>query len=88
VVVGSAEEVAREMRAWVEETDVDGFNLAYAVTPESFEDVADLVVPVLQEQRAFKRDYAPGTLREKLYGAGRARLPATHPAARHRRPPR
>jgi len=82
--VGSAEEVAREMREWVEETDVDGFNLAYAVTPETFEDVADLVVPVLQEQGAFKRDYAPGTLREKLFGLGRARLPASHPAAGYR----
>ncbi|MBN8908107.1 MAG: LLM class flavin-dependent oxidoreductase, partial [Rhodospirillales bacterium] len=33
VVVGSAREVADEMQAWVEETDIDGFNLAYALTP-------------------------------------------------------
>src|SRR6202040_725150 len=36
VVVGSPEEVAEELIAWVEETDVDGFNLAYAVMPETF----------------------------------------------------
>lgn len=84
VVVGSAEEVAREMEAWVRGTDVDGFNLAYAVTPETFADVADLVVPILQARGLYKRDYAPGTLREKLYGPGRARLPADHPAARYR----
>ena len=33
---------------------------------------------------ASKEDYAPGTLREKLFGAGAARLPASHPAASHR----
>src|SRR5438874_3041994 len=27
----------------------------------------------------YKRDYAPGTLREKLYGQGRARIGADHP---------
>ncbi len=82
VVVGSAPEVADEMQAWVAETDIDGFNLAYALTPETFEDMVDLVVPELQERGVYKRDYAPGTLREKLYG--RARLPAEHPAARFR----
>jgi FMN-dependent oxidoreductase (nitrilotriacetate monooxygenase family) len=84
VIVGSATEVATALQRWVAETDVDGFNLAYAITPETFEDIADLVVPVLQERGAYKRDYAPGTLREKLYGPGRARLGADHPAARVR----
>jgi alkanesulfonate monooxygenase len=84
VVVGSAQDVADEMQAWVEETDIDGFNLAYALTPETFEDVVDLVVPELQARGVYKREYAPGTLREKLYGSGRARLPAEHPAAAFR----
>ncbi|MCW5744848.1 MAG: LLM class flavin-dependent oxidoreductase [Alphaproteobacteria bacterium] len=84
VIVGSAVEVADALQDWVANTDIDGFNLAYAVTPETFADIADLVVPVLQDRGAFKRDYAPGTLREKLYGAGRARLGADHPAARYR----
>ncbi|HEX2888080.1 LLM class flavin-dependent oxidoreductase [Vineibacter terrae] len=84
VVVGSGTEVADALQDWVATTDVDGFNLAYAVTPETFADIADLVVPVLQERGVFKRDYAPGTLREKLYGHGRARLREDHPAARYR----
>ena len=54
------------------------------LTPETFTDVVDLVVPELQARGVYKRDYAPGTLREKLYGPGRARLPQTHPAARVR----
>ncbi|MEA2744088.1 MAG: long-chain alkane monooxygenase [Acetobacteraceae bacterium] len=80
VVIGSAEEVAEELRAWVEQTDVDGFNLAYALTPGTFADIADLVVPELQARGLFKRDYAPGTFREKLFGRGPL-LPASHPAA-------
>jgi hypothetical protein len=80
VVIGSAEEVANELHAWVEETDVDGFNLAYALTPGTFADIADLVVPQLQARGLYKHDYAPGTFREKLFGRG-PRLPASHPAA-------
>ena len=84
VVVGSPEKVAEELIAWVEDTDVDGFNLAYAVMPETFADFVDLVVPELQRRGRYKRDYAPGTLREKFYGRGRARLGADHPAVRFR----
>jgi FMN-dependent oxidoreductase (nitrilotriacetate monooxygenase family) len=84
VLVGAPTEVADELQAWVAETDVDGFNLAYAVTPETFTDIVDLVVPELQRRGVYKLDYAPGTLREKLFRAGHARLPANHPAARVR----
>jgi len=84
VIIGSAEEVAEELRSWVEETDIDGFNCAYALTPGTFVDIADLVVPELQSRDLYKHDYAPGTFREKLFGRG-ARLPATHPAAAVRR---
>jgi long-chain alkane monooxygenase len=81
--VGSAEQIADRLIDWIEATGVDGFNLAYAVTPESFEDFVDLVVPELQRRGAYKRDYRPGALREKLFGAG-PRLPASHPAAQYR----
>jgi alkanesulfonate monooxygenase len=84
IVVGSPKSVADQLQSWVEETDVDGFNLAYAVTPESFADFTELIVPELQRRGVFKREYQPGTLREKLYGPGRARLPDSHPAAAFR----
>jgi alkanesulfonate monooxygenase len=84
LIVGSPEQVADTLVAWVEGTDIDGFNLAYAVTPESFEDFVDLVVPELTRRGIYKRDYRPGTLREKLFGPGRARLAPPHPAARYR----
>ncbi len=68
----------------MEATDIDGFNLCYAVTPESFSDFVELVVPELQRRGVYKRQYREGTLREKLYGAGRARLPENHPAHAYR----
>ena len=85
-IVGSAEEVAEDLISWVDETDIDGFNLSRIVTPEGLEDFVDLVVPILQERGVYKRDYRPGTLRKKLF-AGSPLLPPSHPAAAHRRPP-
>ncbi len=79
-IVGSAEQVAGELLAWIGEADVDGFILSRTVTPECFADFIDLVVPILQRRGAFKEAYAAGTLREKLFAAG-PRLPDTHPAA-------
>lgn len=84
LLVGSAETVADELQSWVEETDVDGFNLAYAVTHETFRDVVELLIPELQKRGVFKQDYREGTLREKLFGAG-PRLTAQHPGADYRR---
>jgi len=78
LVVGSTEQVADASEEWVEETDVDGFNLAYAVTPESFQNFTDLVVPELQKRGRYKKRYQPGTLREKLFNNG-PKLPEEHP---------
>jgi alkanesulfonate monooxygenase len=80
VIVGSPAQVADALEDWVEATGVDGFNLAYAVAPETMVDFVDLVVPELQRRDSYKNEYVQGTLREKLFGAGRARLSAPHPA--------
>jgi FMN-dependent oxidoreductase (nitrilotriacetate monooxygenase family) len=82
LIVGSPVRVADELEAWVDETGIDGFNLASAVMPETFTDFVELVVPELQRRGRMKRAYAPGTLRDKLFG--RARLPATHAASEFR----
>ncbi|WP_205955382.1 LLM class flavin-dependent oxidoreductase [Pantoea stewartii] len=86
LLVGSTETVADELQSWVEETDVDGFNLAYAVTHETFADVVNLLVPELQKRGVYKQDYQSGTLREKLFGLG-DRLTHPHPGAGYRRKP-
>ncbi len=79
-IIGSVEEVAEELIAWMDQADVDGFNLSRTVTPECLEDVVRLLVPALQERGRYKRAYTPGTYREKLFGAGPL-LAAPHPAA-------
>lgn len=83
VTIGSAENVADELEEWVADTGVDGFNLAYAVTPETFEAVSDLLVPELTRRDRYKRDYRQGTLRHKLFGQG-DRLSSPHPGASYR----
>jgi alkanesulfonate monooxygenase len=82
-LVGSPQTVADGLESWVDDTGVDGFNLAFAVRPETFVDVVNLLVPELQRRGRYKRAYAPGTLREKLF-AGGPRLSAPHPAADRR----
>jgi FMN-dependent oxidoreductase (nitrilotriacetate monooxygenase family) len=83
LLVGSPEQVADGMIRWVEDGGIDGFNLARLVMPGSFEDFIELVVPVLQRRGYYKRAYRPGTMRQKIGGAG-PRVPATHPAAGYR----
>jgi len=88
-LVGAPEQVADQLIAWIDETGLDGFNLTRTVTPESFEDFIDLVVPQLQQRGRYKTAYAEGTLREKLLNSDHPHLPAEHPgsAYRHTSPP-
>ncbi|WP_434922534.1 LLM class flavin-dependent oxidoreductase [Glutamicibacter sp. PAEs-4] len=83
ITVGSGAEVAEKLIDWVDYTDVDGFNLAYAITPGTFEDVVKYVVPELQARGAYKTEYAEGSLRNKLFGEG-DRVKDTHRAAQYR----
>ena len=82
-IVGSAATVADALIDWMEQTDIDGFNISRSVAPESMVDFVDLVVPELQRRGVYKTRYDDGTLREKLYGT--ARLLPAHPAAQWRR---
>jgi len=86
LLAGSPARVADAMEAWVDETGVDGFNLAFAVRPETMQGVVDLLVPELQRRGRYRTAYPQGALREKLFGAGHARLAAPHPAAGFRFP--
>jgi len=78
VIVGDPAQVADQLAAWLDETDIDGFNLAFAVSHESMRDVVELIVPELQRRGRYRRQYTGGTLREQLLGAG-PRLAPDHP---------
>ena len=82
VITGSPVTVADQLEQWIDETGIDGFNMAFAVRPETFVDIVDLLVPELQRRGRYKADYARGTLREKLFG--QPRLGENHPAAMYR----
>lgn len=57
------------MQRWVDEADVDGFNMPYAIFPGSFEDIVELLVPELRRRNVFWDEYAVpgGTYRENFY---------------------
>jgi FMN-dependent oxidoreductase (nitrilotriacetate monooxygenase family) len=83
VVTGSPGEVADELERWVDEADVDGFNLAYVTTPGTFVDFAKFVVPELRRRGRVPEHVSRSTLRERLGGGGPL-LPADHPGAAYR----
>jgi len=83
VLVGSPTTIADRLQEWVEDTDIDGFNLAYILAHKTFEDVVEYVVPELQRRGVYQTEYATGTLREKLFGKG-ALLPEDHRGASFR----
>ncbi len=84
VLVGSAQTVADQLEEWIDEGGLDGINLAYQVSPGSFEDFANYVVPELQKRGRYRTAYQGSTLRENLFGPGQSRVNERHPAARYR----
>lgn len=81
--VGSARTVADDLEGYADATGVDGFNIAYHVTPGSFVDVVEHLIPELRRRGRTGTQDASVTLRERLFG-GSAWLPDDHPAARYR----
>jgi FMN-dependent oxidoreductase (nitrilotriacetate monooxygenase family) len=85
VAVGSPKQIADVLEEWIDETDIDGFNLAYAITPGTFHDFAELVVPELQRRGLVKQEYEEGTFREKLFGKGKSQLADNHEGTKYRK---
>ncbi len=77
-LTGAPEQIANTLQEW-QDAGVDGFNLIYSVTPGTFVDFIEGVVPILQKRDLMQKEYTPGPLREKIFGD--ARLPERHPAA-------
>ena len=78
-LVGDPVSIADELQSWMEEGEVDGFNLSRLVVPESYADFIELIVPELQDRGLYKTSYAEGGLRRKLFGQSDL-LPARHVA--------
>src|SRR5690606_33793101 len=75
------EQIADHLQDW-QDAGADGINVINWVLPGSFVEFADKVLPVLRERGLAQSEYAPGTLREKLFGD--AHLNERHPASAYR----
>ncbi|MFD1396724.1 LLM class flavin-dependent oxidoreductase [Kroppenstedtia eburnea] len=78
--IGTPEQLADQLEEWAIEGDVDGFNIAQAHSPGTFAEFVDHVVPELQRRGIYRQEYEGNTLRENMFGKGRAHLPDHHPA--------
>lgn len=85
--VGSGPTVADELEAYADKTGVDGFNIAYHITPGSFADVATYLIPELRRRGRARDAGDPTTLRQRLFGGDSPLLGEQHPAAAFRRKP-
>ncbi|XUY28953.1 LLM class flavin-dependent oxidoreductase [Agrobacterium sp. rho-8.1] len=84
-LVGTVSAIADELEAWIDEGEIDGFNLTRTVVPECYEAFVDLVIPELQSRGRYKTMYQGDTLRSCLFGKG-DRLTRPHVAANWRFP--
>lgn len=81
-IAGTPDKVADRLEQLIDTTDADGINLIQHLSPGTFRDFIDLVVPELQRRGRYRTAYNRGeTLRERLFGAGHNRALPGHPAA-------
>ncbi|KAM0751437.1 Nitrilotriacetate monooxygenase component A/pristinamycin IIA synthase subunit A [Meredithblackwellia eburnea MCA 4105] len=90
LIVGAPTTVADELSTYIEEGDVDGFNIAYVTQPGSFIDIVELLVPELQRRGVHWSEYPVKpdgkglTAREGFYGVGQSQLRDDHPGAKYK----
>jgi long-chain alkane monooxygenase len=80
--VGTPDQIADTMEAWMDSADLDGFILAPVRAPGDLEEFVDMVVPVLQKRGRLRTVYEGATLRENVNG--HARLAPDHPGSRYK----
>lgn len=81
-VVGTPETIADTIEEYIA-VGVHGINLINQVLPSTYVEFCEHVVPELTRRGLMQTDYAPGTLREKLFRRG-AGMPENHPARKYR----
>lgn len=79
--IGSANTVANILQQWVDEAGVDGFNISYATTPGTFEDLVKYLWPELKKRGVLQEQYAGSSMRENYLQDGKGpRARDWHPA--------
>lgn len=81
-IAGTPDHVADRLEEFIDITDADGFNLIQHLSPGTFRDFTDLIVPELQRRGRYRTEYTPGeTMRQRLHGHGNGHALPGHPAA-------
>jgi FMN-dependent oxidoreductase (nitrilotriacetate monooxygenase family) len=84
-ITGSPVEVADEIEAIIDGSDVDGVMLEPTFgDAEAYRSFLELVAPILRERGRLAPDAHSSTLRQTITGEASGRLPARHPGARFR----
>ncbi|GAA2226484.1 NtaA/DmoA family FMN-dependent monooxygenase [Herbiconiux moechotypicola] len=82
--VGTPAEIADEVEAFIEATDADGFLIQPYLTPGTYDDLIELLLPEFHRRGLHSPEYEGTTLREHFQGEGRKRLADDHPGAAFR----
>ncbi|KAK4497846.1 hypothetical protein PRZ48_010501 [Zasmidium cellare] len=69
--VGSPQTVADTLQRWIDEAQIDGFNISYATTPGTFEDLITYLWPELKKRGVLQQDYAGSSMRENFLQDGK-----------------
>lgn len=81
-LAGTPEQIADAIESW-RPSGIAGFNVVPVTSLGWWDEFVDHVVPVLQRRGLLQREYATGTLRNKLFGQG-DHLPDDHRARAYR----
>ncbi len=65
-VIGTPQEIADQIEAWIDAGAADGFNIMAPILPGGLEDFTRLVVPELIRRGRFRTGYETSTLRQHL----------------------
>src|SRR5699024_6878222 len=83
VIVGSATTVVDELERWMDEADIDGFNLSSVIRPGGQQDFVRYVSPALRRRGLLAGSVPGATFRENVLGTG-PRLAEDHRGASFR----
>lgn len=82
---GTPQQVADDIEAFVDRSDVDGFLIEYTYGGwATYQGFADRVIPLLRDRGLLPDSPRGGTMRERITGSDSPRLPPSHPGTRRR----
>lgn len=84
VFIGSPTTIADKMEEFLTETDADGFLVQPLLTPGTYDDLIELLMPELRARGLLPDKPGGTTLRERLFSDGDAQISPTHPAHGYR----